>query len=539
MREGDIVDRDEVDDMATTGDMSPDEFREFGKAAVDFIADYIGNIRDRPVLPAVEPGYLAPLLPAECPQDPEPWQEVMKDLEAHIMPGVTHWHSPSFHAYFPTANSFPGIVGEMLSAGLGVIGFSWITSPACTELEVIVVDWLGKLLGLPEEFLHSGPGSGGGVIQGSASEATLVAMLAARDRMVRRVRQDHPKLSDGEIRAKLVAYTSDQANSSVWKSGLLGAMPMRQLPTDADGAFRGDVLEAAIRSDRQKGLIPCYVVATLGTTVTCAFDNLEELGPVCNREGLWLHIDAAYAGAAYVCPEMRHTMAGVQYADSFDMNPHKWLHVNFDCSTMWVKNANDLENAFNVDPVYLKHDKQGVMPDYRHWQLPLGRRFRALKLWMVLRTYGARGLQAHIRKQVQLAADFEELVHRDARFEVVMPARCGLVCFRMVGPCARTQELLRRVTARKTLYMIAASVRGQAVLRFVVCSRLTELEDVQRSWAEIAAQAEAVLQAESVAAALAPAPALCDPSRPMGKSPSVVHNMLGSAGNTADPQHTV
>ncbi|KAK3919004.1 Aromatic-L-amino-acid decarboxylase [Frankliniella fusca] len=527
--------------MAAQGDMSPDEFREFGKAAVDFIADYIENIRDRPVLPGVEPGYLAPLLPAECPQDPEPWQDVMRDLDKHIMPGVTHWHSPSFHAYFPTANSFPGIVGEMLSAGLGVIGFSWITSPACTELEVIVMDWLGKLLGLPEEFLHSGPGSGGGVIQGSASEATLVGMLAARDRMVRRVRQDHPKLSDGEIRAKLVAYTSDQANSSVWKSGLLGAMPMRQLPTDADGALRGDVLEAAIRSDRHKGLIPCFVVATLGTTGTCAFDNLEELGPICNQEGLWLHIDAAYAGAAYICPELRNTMAGVQYADSFDMNPHKWLLVNFDCSAMWVKNANDLEHAFNVDAVYLKHDKQGVMPDYRHWQLPLGRRFRALKLWMVLRTYGARGLQAHIRKQVKLAQDFEELVHQDPRFEVVMPARCGLVCFRMVGPCARSQALLRRVTERRTLYMCPASVRGQAVLRFVVCSRLTEAADVQRSWAEIVSQAEAVLQAEAgnvrVLAAAAPAPP--PPASCLAKTPSVVHNMLSAAGNTADPQHTV
>ncbi|XP_034237668.1 aromatic-L-amino-acid decarboxylase-like [Thrips palmi] len=523
------------------GEMSPDEFREFGRAAVDFIADYIENIRERPVLPAVEPGYLLPLLPTECPQDPEPWQDVMKDLQKHIMPGVTHWQSPSFHAYFPTANSFPGVVGEMLSAGLGVIGFSWITSPACTELEVIVTDWLGKMLALPEEFLHCGAGAGGGIIQGSASEATLVGMLAARDRTVRKVREEDPKLSDGEIRSKLVAYTSDQANSSVWKSGLLGAIPMRQLPTDAEGALRGDVLEAAIRSDRQKGLIPCFVVATLGTTGTCAFDNLEELGPVCNREGLWLHIDAAYAGSAYVCPELRQTMAGVEFADSFDMNPHKWMLVNFDCSVMWVKNSADLENAFNVDAVYLKHDKQGVMPDYRHWQLPLGRRFRALKLWLVLRTYGARGIQAHIRKQVKLAQDFEQLVDQDPRFEVAVRARCGLVCFRMVGPCARTQEVLRRVTARRSLYMCPAVVRGRAVLRFVVCSRLTEAEDVRRSWEEIVSQAEAVLQAEQ---ALAPAPATatvaatvavsCDPDR--AKTNSVLH-MLGATA--ADGQHTV
>ncbi|KAJ1524454.1 hypothetical protein ONE63_010951 [Megalurothrips usitatus] len=532
--------------MAGNGHMSPDEFREFGKAAVDFIADYIENIRDRPVLPAVEPGYLAPLLPTECPEEPEPWQAVMQDLERHIMPGVTHWHSPSFHAYFPTANSFPGVVGELLSAGLGVIGFSWITSPACTELEMIVMDWLGKLLGLPEEFLHCSAGRGGGVIQGSASEATLVAMLAARDRTVRRVRADNPRLTDGEVRAKLVAYTSDQSNSSVWKSGLLGAMPMRQLPTDADGALRGDVLDAAIRSDRHKGLIPCFVVSTLGTTGTCAFDNLEELGPVCNREGLWLHVDAAYAGAAYVCPELRQTMAGVQYADSFDMNPHKWMLVNFDCSAMWVKNANDLENAFNVDAVYLKHDSQGVMPDLRHWQLPLGRRFRALKLWLVLRTYGARGLQAHIRKQVKLAQDFEELVHRDPRFEVAVSARCGIVCFRMAGPCARTQELLHRVTARRSLYMCPAAVRGRAIIRFVICSRLTEAEDVARSWAEIVSQAEAVLQAESLAAskqaavaaaaAVGPAAASCDPGRKAG---SVVHTMLGATGAGGDTQHTV
>lgn len=473
--------------------MDATEFRKFGKAAVDYLADYLENLRDRPVLPSVEPGYLQDLIPREAPQEPERWQDILADVERVIMPGVTHWHSPQFHAYYPTANSYPGIVGEMLSAGIGCMGFSWITSPACTELEVAMMDWLGKLMHLPQEFLNCSDGPGGGVIQGSASEATLVGLLAAKERTVRRIQTLHPEWDEGTIKGKLIAYSSDQSNSSVEKAGLLGSVPMRLLPTDDKCRLRGATLEQAIMSDTKKGLIPCYVVATLGTTGTCAFDCLEELGPICNREQLWLHVDAAYAGSAFVCPEFRHLMAGVHYADSYNFNPHKWMLVNFDCSAMWVKDSQYLVEAFSVDRIYLKHQHQGRAPDYRHWQIPLGRRFRSLKLWMVLRLYGVEGLQQHIRLQVSLAQEFENLLRGDSRFEIVTEISMGLVCFRLKGPDSLTKALHDRLMARKKIYIIAATFRDKHILRFVVCSRVTESRDITFAWEEIRGQADQVL----------------------------------------------
>ncbi|VVC42125.1 Hypothetical protein CINCED_3A006683 [Cinara cedri] len=414
--------------------MDSESFRECGKTVVDYIASYVDNIRDRPVLSTMKPGYLYELVPPEAPVKGEDWKTVLADVEKIIMPGITHWNSPQFHAYFPTGNSFPSIVGDMLSNGIGCIGFSWITSPACTELEVQVMNWFGKILDLPKEFLNESEGPGGGILQGSASEATLVCLLAAKDRTVKRIKMLNPNMDEGMIKSKLVAYTSNQSNSSVEKAGLLGSMPMRLLNVDNNGQMTGSILAKAIAEDVAKGLIPCYVVATLGTTGTCAFDRLEELGPICNENNIWLHIDAAYAGAAFVLPEYRHHMAGVKYADSFDVNLHKWLLVNFDCSAMWVKNATHLVDAFNVDRIYLKHSYQSEdpqLPDYRHWQIPLGRRFRALKMWFVLRLYGVEGLQAHIKKQVYLAELFGKFVEQDARFEIVMPVTMGLVCFRL------------------------------------------------------------------------------------------------------------
>ncbi|XP_021929381.1 aromatic-L-amino-acid decarboxylase-like [Zootermopsis nevadensis] len=477
--------------------MDATEFRKFGKAAVDYLADYLENLRDRPVLPSVEPGYLQNLIPGDAPEQPEKWQDILVDIERVIMPGVTHWHSPHFHAYYPTANSYPGIVGEMLSAGIGCIGFSWITSPACTELEVAMMDWLGKLIQLPREFLNCSDGPGGGVIQGSASEATLVGLLAAKERSVRRIQKLHPDWDEGTIKAKLVAYSSDQSNSSVEKAGLLGSMPMRLLPTDEKCRLRGATLEQAIKSDRERGLIPCYVVATLGTTGTCAFDCLEELGPICNKEELWLHVDAAYAGSAFICPEFRHLMAGVNYADSYNFNPHKWMLVNFDCSAMWVKDSQYLIEAFSVDRIYLKHQHQGRTPDYRHWQIPLGRRFRSIKLWMVLRLYGAEGLQQHIRRQVGLAREFEALLRGDSRFEIVTDISMGLVCFRLKGADSLTKNLHERLMESKKIYIIAATFRDKHILRFVVCSRITESRDIAFAWEEIRSQAEQVLHSDA------------------------------------------
>ncbi|KAK0172568.1 hypothetical protein PV328_005871 [Microctonus aethiopoides] len=478
--------------------MEAKEFKEFGKATIDWIVDYNATIRDRNVLPDVEPGYMSKLIPKEAPQKAESWQEIFRDIERVIMPGVTHWNSPQFHAYYPTANSYPAIIGELLSAGIGGVGFSWISSPACTELEVVTMNWLGKMLGLPKEFLNCSDGPGGGVIQGSASEATLVGLLAAKERTVRRIKTLHPDLDDAVIKSKLVAYTSDQSNSSVEKAGLLGAMPMRLLPVDEKCSLRGDTLLQAMKKDEEAGLIPCYVVATLGTTGTCAFDNLNEIGPICNKYNMWLHLDAAYAvaGAAFICPEYQHLMSGIQYADSFNFNPHKWLLTNFDCSALWVRDSRCLIEAFNVERIYLAHDKEGLVPDYRHWQIPLGRRFRALKLWFVLRLYGVEGLQAHIRHSIKLAKRFEILVKADDRCEIVTETIMGLVCFRMKGDNSLTKELFDRLMERKRIYLTAATYRDKFMIRFVVCSRHCQPEDIDFAWDEITSQVDEILRSK-------------------------------------------
>lgn len=303
-------------------------------------------------------------------------------------------------------------------------------------------------------------------------------------------------MDEQTIKSKLVAYTSDQSNSSVEKSGLLGSVPMRLLPTDDECRLRGATLEEAMKKDREAGLIPFYVVATLGTTGTCAFDCLDELGPICNRDNIWLHVDAAYAGAAFVCPEFRHYMKGVEYSDSFNFNPHKWMLVNFDCSALWVKNAKYLVEAFNVDRIYLKHQHEGRAPDYRHWQIPLGRRFRSLKVWFVLRIYGAEGIKQHIRQHVQLAQNFGDLVEADERFEIVTKVTLGLVCFRVKGPDSRTKQLIDKLMARKNIYCIPATYKGKLLIRFVICSRLIEQRDIDFAWNEIVSQTKEILDAE-------------------------------------------
>ncbi|XP_033116011.1 aromatic-L-amino-acid decarboxylase-like [Anneissia japonica] len=460
------------------------EFRERGKEMVNYIAGYIDSIEKRPPLAQVEPGYLSKLIPNSAPQKPDQWEDIMKDVEQAIMPGVTHWDSPNFHAYYPTGNSFPSILGDMLSDVIGCIGFTWIASPACTELETIVMDWLGKMVGLPDEFLDEGVGKGGGVIQGTASESTLVSLLAAKMKRIRQVLEEDPDKNKDEydVLPKLVAYTSDQAHSSVERAALIGSIRMRSLPSDDENAFRGEALQKAIAEDKAKGLIPFFVCATLGTTGCCAFDNLTELGEICEKENIWMHVDAAYAGTAFICPEFRYLMKGIQYATSFNFNPHKMMRVNFDCSALWVKDEADIVHAFHVDPFYLKHKHQGVVKDYRHWQIPLGRRFRSLKLWFVLRMFGIERLQDHVRKQVQLAHEFEKLVLSDSRFEIVSRVILGLVSFRLKVSDEQNEKLLKAINDSGKIHMVAANLKGQFQLRFVICSASTELKHVQFAW---------------------------------------------------------
>ncbi|XP_050306674.1 aromatic-L-amino-acid decarboxylase-like isoform X1 [Anthonomus grandis grandis] len=474
-------------------EMEANQFREFGKAMIDYAAEYLENIRDRRVLPTVQPGYLRPLIPDSAPEKPEKWEDVLKDVERVIMPGVTHWHSPRFHAYFPTANSYPAIVADILSGAIACIGFSWISSPACTELEVVMLDWLGKALGLPEEFLACSGGKGGGVIQGTASEATLVALLGAKAKIMATIKKEKPEMKDSEIISKLVGYTSMQSHSSVERAGLLGGIKLRALPTDNENKMRGETVELAIKEDREAGLIPFFCVATLGTTSSCTFDRLDEIGLVCNENDIWLHVDAAYAGSAFICPEYRYLMKGVERADSFNFNPHKWLLVNFDCSAMWLKDPSWLVDAFNVDPLYLKHEQQGSAPDYRHWQIPLGRRFRSLKLWFVLRLYGLEYLQNYIRNHIALAHRFENFVRQDDRFEITEEVLMGLVCFRLKGSNEINEDLLKKINGRGVIHLVPSKIRDTYFLRMAVCSRFTEEKDIDVSWQEVKESADEVL----------------------------------------------
>uniref|UniRef100_A0A8C7HME6 Aromatic-L-amino-acid decarboxylase n=1 Tax=Oncorhynchus kisutch TaxID=8019 RepID=A0A8C7HME6_ONCKI len=438
--------------------MEAAEFRRRGKEMVDLIADYLENIEQRPVYPDVEPGYLRSLIPEEAPEEPDTYEDVVKDIERVIMPGVTHWHSPYFYAYFPTANSFPAMLADMLSGAIGCIGFSWAASPACTELETVMMDWLGKMLKLPEDFIAGTHGQGGGVIQGTASEATLVALLAARSRAVRMILASDPQRPETGITSKLVAYSSDQAHCSVERAGMIAGVRMKKIPTEQSDkyAVQGETLRRMIQEDKAAGLIPFYFCATLGTTPSCAFDHITELGPICNAEKIWMHIDAAYAGSSFICPEFRPLLNGIEFADSFNFNPHKWLLVNFDCSTMWVRKRSDLIGAFKMDPLYLKHDHQ-ESGRYFYTDNSL---FRSLKMWFVFRMYGLKGLQDYIRK----------------------------------GSNEVNETLLKRINNGRKIHLVPCQLSGQFVLRFAVCARTTESRHIREAWRLITQLAEEVMQ---------------------------------------------
>ncbi|XP_016921368.1 histidine decarboxylase isoform X1 [Apis cerana] len=487
--------------------MNLEEYRKHGKEMVDYIADYLENIRSRRVYPAVSPGYLRNILPSSAPVNGESWEDIFADIERCIMPGVTHWQSPHMHAYFPALNSPASLLADMLADAINCLGFTWASSPACTELETIVMNWLGKMIGLPEEFLHRPGGSGGGgVIQTTASEATLVCLLAARTRAIRDVQQNEPDRLPAEINSRLVAYCSDQAHSSVEKAGLIGLVRMKYIESDDELSMRGETLLEAITQDRADGLLPFFVCATLGTTGACAFDNLKEVGQVCEQNGLWLHVDAAYAGSAFVCPEFRGWLKGIEYADSIAFNPSKWLMVHFDCTAMWVKSSQALHRTFNVDPLYLKHENSGLAIDYMHWQIPLSKRFRALKLWFVIRNYGITGLQKHIREGVRLAQKFEALVLADARFEIPATRHLGLVVFRLRGENSLTERLLKKMNSRGRVHCVPAALHGKYVIRFTVTSTNTTNEDILRDWAEIRNTANEILDDDTISPVRAKVP---------------------------------
>ncbi|CAH9075445.1 unnamed protein product [Cuscuta epithymum] len=467
--------------------MDAEQLRECGHEMVDFIADYYKNIESFPVLSQVQPGYLRGILPESAPTDPETLQDVLQDVQTKLLPGVTHWQSPDYFAYFGSNSSVAGFLGEMLISGINIVGFSWITSPAATELEMVVLDWLAKALKLPDAFLSTG--HGGGVIQGTASEAVLVVLLAARDKILRALGK--------EFISKLVVYASDQTHSSLQKACQIAGIyseNCRFIKTDSstEYALSPNSLNEAISEDLAAGLVPFFLCATVGTTSSTAIDPLLALGNITKSNGMWFHVDAAYAGSACICPEFRHYLDGVEEVDSFNMNAHKWLLTNFDCSLLWVKDRSALIQALSTNPEYLKNKaSQGnLVIDYKDWQIPLGRRFRSLKLWMVLRLYGLEKIQAYVKNHIELAKLFEEFVSQDSRFEVVTQRKFSLVCFRLLPPQKDDEaladklnrDLLESVNSSGKMFISHTVLSHKYVLRFAVGAPLTEERHVVAAW---------------------------------------------------------
>ncbi len=459
--------------------MSPQEFREQGRKVIDWIADYYEQVERYPVLSQVKPGEITDSLPDAAPDSGEAFEQILSDMDEKILPGITHWQSPNFYAYFPANTSGPAILGDLLSSGLGVQGMLWSTSPACTEVETRVLDWLIKPLALPEKFKSSS--TGGGVIQDSASSAVLCSLLAARERATNYQSNLHG--CDGT----LLAYCSTQTHSSLEKAmGVvgMGRHRLRQIAVDEHFAMRADKLTEQIAADKAAGLTPVYVCATLGTTSSTATDPIRAIGEICQREDLWLHVDGAMAGSACLCPEYHHLHDGMEYAMSYCFNPHKWLFTNFDCSCFWVAERTILIKTLSILPEYLKNQatSSGAVFDYRDWHIPLGRRFRALKLWFVLRYYGLDGLRYHIRRHIELTREMAGWIAADAAYEIVAPVAFNLICFRHKDSEAFNRRLLDALNRSGKLYLTHTTLNGEFSLRLCIGQASTERQHVKQAW---------------------------------------------------------
>ncbi|MCX6568705.1 MAG: pyridoxal-dependent decarboxylase [Candidatus Aminicenantes bacterium] len=469
--------------------MKNEDFRLAGHQFVDWIADYFENIEKFPVLSPVEPGEVMKNIPAAPPAKGEDMDGIFRDFERVIMPGITHWQHPGWFAYFPANNSPASVLGEFLTAGLGAQCMLWQTSPAAAELEEVVLDWLRQMTGLPEGF--------SGVIQDTASTATLCALLSARERAT------GFESNETGFRTPLTIYASEEAHSSVDKGVKIagfGKNNLRRIPTDGGFAIIPAKLEEAMTKDRRAGFVPACVVATVGTTSSGAIDPLRAVGEICRRHGAWLHVDAAWAGTAAVLPEKRWILDGVELADSFVFNPHKWMATNFDCSAYFVKDPATLVRTFEIHPEYLKTGVDAKVKNYRDWGIQLGRRFRALKLWFVIRSYGVEGLQAMVREHLRLATLFKDWVEADSRFALLAPVDLGLVCFRLddgreeYGLDALNRRLLERVNASGRVFLTHTTLRGKYAIRLVVGQRTTEERHVRGAWDIISAAAGDVLK---------------------------------------------
>jgi aromatic-L-amino-acid decarboxylase len=460
--------------MTDSFHMSPDEFRRHGHALVDWVADHMARLPELPVQPSVEPGEIRARLPAAAPEDPEPFEALLRDLDAVVVPGITQWQSPGWFAYFPANTSPPSVLGELASAALGAQGMLWSTSPAVTEIEAHVLDWLVDLLGLPQAW-KTAAGPGGGVIQLSASDSAHVAHVVARQLAVER----------GAATDDVVAYSSSQAHSSIEKGARVAAIRhIRLIDVDERYALRPAALEAAIEQDVADGLVPAIVTSAVGTTATAAVDPVDAVAHIAERHGLWHHVDAAYAGSAMICPEFRAHQQGAERADSYVFNAHKWMFTNFDCSVFWVADRAPLIRTMSILPPYLQNaaSASGAVIDYRDWQVPLGRRFRALKLWWVLRSYGARGIRHHIREHVRLAEWFAARIDEHPELVRTAPVSFGLVCFRHAEGNDATDALVDAINAAGSVAVTPSTIDGERFVRVAVGATLTTEADVARLW---------------------------------------------------------
>ena len=462
--------------------MTPEEFRKAGREVIDWIADYYEKLGMFPVMSQASPDEVRSKLPPHPPVDGESFKDVMKDVEDIILPGISHWQSPNFYAFFPANASGPAILGDLLSSGLGVNGMLWATSPACTELETHIMDWLVEMLDLPKKFLSSS--DGGGVIHDTASSATLCALLAGRERAT-----NYGSNKSG-IKSDLTVYTSNQAHSSLEKAvkiAGLGKDNLRLIEVDETFAMMSEKLSAAIEQDLKNGKKPAFVCATSGTTSSTAFDPLPQIGKICKEKNIWLHVDAAMTGTAALCPEFRWVHEGLEMADSYCFNPHKWMLTNFDCDAFFVSDRKALLTTLSILPEYLKN-KPSISDDvidYRDWQIPLGRRFRALKLWFVIRHYGINGLQAHVRKGVELGQLFKSFVDKDDRFEIMAPAPLNLVCFRAKTSDKINEAVLLKLNSSGKMYLTHTKLNNKYTLRLCVGSPLTEQSNIESTWHQI------------------------------------------------------
>ncbi|CAJ0830115.1 2508_t:CDS:2 [Entrophospora sp. SA101] len=439
--------------------MDIEEFRKRGYETVDRICKYYQEIDNYDVISKVEPGYLEKLLPDEAPEDPESWDEIQSDIETKIFPGVTHWQSPNFFAFYPATSSFPAILGDMYSDMFNCIGFNWICSPACTELETIVLDWIAKLINLDSSFLSKG--KGGGVIQGTASEGILVALIAARQRVLDEYKNKGLSEKElDEVSIRLIAYASDQAHSAVKKATMIANTKFALFPTDENYSLRGETVKKIIEEDIAKGLIPFFINATIGTTSTAAVDHIVEIAEAIEGTSIWLNVDAAYAGAALICPEYQHYSKGVEKADSFGFNMHKWLLTTFDCSCFWIKDRSFLLNALSITPAFLRNaaSESGLVLDYRDWQIPY-----------------------HF---------YKEILRYPELFKIAAPYSFSLVCFYVIPPAAKenqftsnelTEKVLNKLNDTKQVFITHTQLGDQMVIRFPVSGYWTKKEHVDKA----------------------------------------------------------